>query len=92
MESKIDLLWDHDSILELIEVHHEISSIARDLIRQALTNKWALKPLDAIHLASAKWLGIKEFFTYDSALQKYSDYIECKILEPYVLQPNLPNM
>ena len=45
--------------------------------------------MDAIHLATAKWLGVDEFHTYDTGLHKYAANLGFKIIEPYTPQPRL---
>ena len=39
-----------------VEFHQGIAQIAKALIREALIQGWSLRPADAIHLATAKWL------------------------------------
>jgi predicted nucleic acid-binding protein len=90
-EANIDALWNDPSVVELIDFNDDIAVIARDLMREAITRGWSLKPNDAIHLASARWMGnITEFHTYDD-LSKYASLIGCDICEPYILQPRLIN-
>jgi predicted nucleic acid-binding protein len=88
-EQNIDVLWNDDSVIGLIELHDGIALRARDLMRKALTQGWSLKPGDAIHLASAQWLGVTEIHTYDDKWPRYSPMIGCKICEPYTMQPRL---
>lgn len=91
VEAAIDAMWEHSSVVELIDLTDRIALIARALIREALTRGWrGLRAHDAIHLASAKWLtGVHEFHTYDKNLEKYGQVIGCDICEPYVEQPRL---
>jgi predicted nucleic acid-binding protein len=86
IEQKIDALWNDASVIEFIELHDGVAIRARDLMRQALTQGWSLKPPDAIHLASAQWLGVEELHTYDDKLPRYGTMIGCKICEPYTTQ------
>ena len=89
VETKIDSLWiDRDAVVP-VEYHERIGREARELMRFAITNGWSLKPMDAIHLATAKWLGVSEFHTYDTALNRYSAQVSFKIMEPYTPQPRL---
>jgi predicted nucleic acid-binding protein len=73
-------------VIAFIELHDAIAILARNLMRQALTQGWSLKPPDAIHLASAQWLGVEELHTYDDKLPRYGTMIGCKICEPYTTQ------
>ena len=86
IEQQIDALWNGTSVIVMIELHDGIAILARNLMRQALTQGWSLKPPDAIHLASAQWLGVEELHIYDDKLPRYATMIGCKICEPYVTQ------
>lgn len=90
VQQRIDNLWNDTSVLSFIEYHEGIGYMARALMREAISSGYSLKPLDAIHLASAQWLRVAEFYTYDEPLDKYSPLIKCKICRPYVNQPRLP--
>ena len=69
VEDAIDALWA-DTAVTLIEFHDLIALEARGLVRSGLHQAWSLKPLDAIHLATAKWFDVDEFHTYDKRLIK----------------------
>jgi len=58
-------------------VNTEIAVLARQMLREALRRGWKLKPLDSVHLATAKWGGAREFHTYDADLFKYEEVIGC---------------
>ena len=65
-------------------------------MRDAIPHGWGLKPMDAIHLATAEWVNrrlftVEEFHTYDK-LDKYGFMIGIRIKEPYILQPSFPNI
>ena len=70
VEDAIDALWADRSAVTLIEFHDQIALEARGLIRSGLHREWSLKPMDAIHLATAKSLDVDEFHTYDKGLVK----------------------
>jgi len=89
--SDIDALWDDRSVVEVVELHDDIALSARGLIREAIARGWSLKPLDAVHLATARWLQATEFHTYDASLHKYGQLVGFTIREPYALQGRLPN-
>ncbi|MBI2303444.1 MAG: PIN domain-containing protein [Chloroflexi bacterium] len=73
IEKKIEGLWIPGGAVRLIEFHYSLAEGARDLVRMAVFNGWRLKPPDAIHLASAKAMGVEEFHTYNlNELQKFA--------------------
>ena len=93
-EELIDSLWADTATITMVEYHSGISSVARGLMRQAVPHDWRLKPLDAIHLATAQWLldvGIQVagFHTYDKSLEKYGSMVGFKICEPYTPNPRM---
>ena len=93
-EGLIENLWHDPDAVVTVEFHDGIADIAKGLMRVAITRGWNLKPLDAIHLATAKWLsdlglGVEEFHTYDGQLFRWSSIVGFKILEPYTSQPKL---
>ena len=55
-EELIDRLWADPNAVVSVEYHDLIGREARQLMRAGITRRWSLKPLDAIHLATAKWL------------------------------------
>ena len=94
IENLLDDLWANRNVVRAIETLPAISLSARGLIRAVLTYGWSLKPPDAIHLATARWLlnegiSVDEFHTYDASLFKYADVAGFDIVEPYVEQPRL---
>ena len=68
----IEELLQDSNVVTLVEFHELIGRQARLLMREALENGWALKPMDAIHLATARHEGIGAFHTYDGPLSKYA--------------------
>ena len=89
--AEIDALWDDRSVVEVVELHDDIALGARNLMREAIPRGWSLKPLDAVHLATAQWLQAVEFHTYDTSLHKYGELTGLTIRAPYALQGRLPN-
>lgn len=88
VESQIDNLWANRNVVRVIEILPVITLSARGLIRDGLASGWSLKPPDAIHLATARWLlgewiSVDEFHTYDASLFRYADVMGIDILEPY---------
>ena len=93
-EERIENLWGDPDASVTVEFHDGIALTARGLMRGAITRGWSLKPLDAIYLATAKWLSdlgftIKEFHTYDCRLFRWTPILGFKILKPYTAQPRL---
>ena len=94
VEQQIDSLWADPKVVLSVEYHGRIGQIARDLMRAAVIRGWSLKPIDAIHLATAQWLstlgvGIDEFHTYDARLFKYASIVDFDVREPHTLQPRM---
>ena len=93
-ERRIEALWSDPDAFVTVEFHDVIGQKARDLMRHAITRGWGLKPLDAIHLATAQWLSglgptVDEFHTYDHKLFKWATIVGFKILLPNTPQPLL---
>jgi predicted nucleic acid-binding protein len=83
VEAKIEKLWVPPSPIKLYEISQHVANEAKLLMRQAMLKGWALKPLDAIHLATAKRRQVDEFHTYDFArLAKYSAITGYPIVQP----------
>lgn len=90
MEAAIDALWTDNSVFQLVELHDEIALSARTFMRNAKSLDYKLKPMDAIHLATAKWIAASTLHTYDLAdSKKFEPLIGIPIGEPFVAQPKL---
>ncbi len=83
-EKAIEKLWLPPSPIKLVEVHGPILQDAKALMRDGITRGFALKPADAIHLATAKRLQVDRVHTYDPKWLKYGDIIGCTISEPAI--------
>jgi predicted nucleic acid-binding protein len=88
IQNQINEIWA-DPYISLVEFNRPIAELARQLIRDAIPNKWVLKPKDAVHLASALWVNnniskVNEFCTYDDGLAKYTKMIGIQIKAPHV--------
>ena len=88
-EHKIDNLWNDPSIIEIVDLNDEITYIARRILREAMIKTWKPKTNDAIHLASAEWVGAAEMHTYDTKLYKYNQLIGIVVKAPAAKQPKL---
>jgi predicted nucleic acid-binding protein len=91
IQSKIDALWEDNSVVEMVDLSPIVAQMSRKLMRDALPHGKSLKPNDAIHLATAEWLNkyvrsIDEFQTYDQKLESYGPMIGIKVCEPHVVQ------
>ena len=89
VESQINELWSDRRPINSVEFNVSIGLAARGLIRGSVARGWSLKPLDAIHLATAQWLPnlgaqVDEFHTYDGGLARYSPIVGFPISEPRV--------
>lgn len=59
-------------------------------MREGLSRGWKLRTNDAIHLASAQWVGATELQTYDvKDFEKFSQLVGMAIKEPNAIQPKL---
>ena len=86
VEQAIDDLFFDNSVVTLVEYHPIIGRDARDLIRAAIQQGRSIKPMDAIHLATAKHVEAGVLYTYDDRMLKAGDLTGIKIEEPNVLR------
>jgi len=87
-EEKIERLWQAGSPIVLVEFYELLAIKARNLMRAAVEKGFSLKPGDALHLATADHLKVKEFQTYDD-LGRFSELTESHlaICKPIASQP-----
>lgn len=91
-ESRIDKLWEDPSIIEIVDFNDEIAIAARGLLRNSMVLQLdKLKSKDAIHLATAQWVGATEIQVYDSIWSRYQEELGITITEPHVDQLRLPH-
>lgn len=89
-EAKIDNLWTPPSPIKTVEFYDLIGDGARALIRQGISQGWgSLKPIDAIHLATAQRLNVAELQTYCARLHKWSGKLGFPVVEPQTAQGTL---
>lgn len=89
IEAAIEDLWNDRSAVGLVEYSKIIAREARALLRQAITTGRHLKPMDAIHLASARNRRVSDFHTTDGRLQKYWQDLEFPVRDPFTQKPKL---
>lgn len=89
-EEEIKKLWEPTSPIQLVEFFPLLGREAKGLMRQSLTRGWSLKPLDALHLVTARRLAATVFHTYDETLFKYSELARFPIEPPQASDPELP--
>jgi predicted nucleic acid-binding protein len=89
IEVRLNDLWTDEQAVKLAEFHDLVAIEARALMRRGLEMGMRLKPMDAIHLATAARLEVAEFHTYDASLRKYAPIVGFPIVEPHTLQPRL---
>ena len=89
IEQRIAALWAPDSPIKLVEFSGLVAEIARDLVRLAMTRGTGMKPLDAIHLATAKAVATLRFHTYDEHLYQYAELVGFSIEPPQASAPKL---
>ncbi len=89
IEAAIDALWDDRSAVKLVEFNEIIARQARALLRRSIETQRHLKPMDAIHLATAQNRQVAEFHTTDERLQEQWYDLGFRICPPNVLQPEL---
>lgn len=83
VEAKIDDLWKPGGPVTSVEFFDLIGLEARDLMRQGISQGWgALKPLDAMHLATARRMEVAEMHTYDDRLLKWNGHLPFPVQEP----------
>jgi predicted nucleic acid-binding protein len=94
VEKKISALWLPSSPFKLVDAFQGVMEDAKALMRRALASGgMSLKPLDAVHLATAKRLAVQAVHTYDDKLPSYAKILGCKIEQPRtdsIVFPNEP--
>lgn len=86
-EEAIEAFWAPGSPLKTVEFYDLIADGAKALIRQGIEQGWGgLKPMDAIHIATAQRMGVAEMHTYDERVKKWSGKLGFAITDPQTAQ------
>ena len=90
---KLDDIWERDPCVEVLEFHDGTALEARRLMREAIDKGTKrLNPRDAIHLASAKLVGVDEFNTFDRHFDGATSQVPFSIRPPQAKQPKIPGL
>lgn len=89
VEAAIDALWADRSVVKIVEYNEIIARSARGLLRRSLEARRRLKPMDAIHLATALIRHVVDFHTTDGQLQADWQDLGFPVRNPVTLQPKL---
>jgi len=89
IEQRIAALWAPESPIKLVEFSGLVAEMARDLVREAIGRGQRMKPMDAIHLATAKTVAASAFHTYDEHLYQYAELVGFPIAPPQAAAPKL---
>ena len=85
----IDDLWNDRSAVKLVEYSEVIARDARELLRRKVQLGRHLKPMDAIHLATAVNRHVSDFHTMDGKLQRDWQDLGFSIRHPFTDKPKL---
>jgi predicted nucleic acid-binding protein len=85
----MDDLWADRSAVQLVEFDQVIARAARGLIRQSLETGRSLKPMDAIHLATAAKMQVADCHTTDERMQNWNDLLGFPVRNPWTTTPQL---
>lgn len=91
-EEAIDQLWVPASPIHVVDISTRIAREARAIIRQSKSRGTrAVKPADAIHLASASIHDCDRVFTYEneSTRRRWAELIGLTVAEPFLDEPPL---
>jgi predicted nucleic acid-binding protein len=88
---RIETLWTPASPVRLVDFHLGLARRSRDLIRESVAQARQVKPMDAIHLATAESMSVAKFHTYDlQRLQPWGPTLGFAVEEPTSDRPQLP--
>jgi predicted nucleic acid-binding protein len=64
-EELLDFFWNDRTVMRFVDLTSEIARTARHLKRMGYSLGYKLETYDAIHLASAAFVGVAEMHSYD---------------------------
>lgn len=86
-EAAIVAFWAPGSPIKTVEFYDLIADDARALVRRGIEQGWGnLKPMDAIHLATAQRMKVSEMHSYDDRLKKWSGHLGFPITDAQTAQ------
>jgi predicted nucleic acid-binding protein len=86
-EEAIDAFWSPGSPIKTVEFYDLIAEDAKALIRRGIDQGWgSLKPMDAIHVATAQRMEVSEMHSYDAQVKKWSEHLGFPITDPETAQ------
>ena len=86
-EGAIEAFWSPGSPIKTVEFYDLIADSARALMRQGIEQGWGnLKPMDAIHLATAQRMEVAEMHSYDDRVKKWSGHLGFPITDAQTAQ------
>ena len=87
---KIDQFFLDSSVIELVGVNDYITDLAREFIVDIKSRGMKLTPADAIHMATAKWMGVTVFHTYNERdFKRLQHKVQFDIEQPLPQQTTL---
>jgi predicted nucleic acid-binding protein len=89
IEAGIDAFWDDRTAIRLVEFNEVIGRSARGLLRRAVQDGRHLKPMDAIHLATAQNRRVDDFHTLDERPKKSWSVLGFPVRDPHTPRPKL---
>ena len=92
-EETFDFFWNDRSVMRFVDVTDEIAKRARHLKRVIRSQGHTLKTPDAIHLASASFMGVAEMHSYDGPGHlRFDGQMTFRICHPRVISGTQPRL
>ncbi len=92
-EELLDFFWNDRRIMRFVDVTNEIANRARHLKRLIYSQGHKLETPDAIHLASAAFVGVAEMHSYDGPGHlRFDGQMSFRICHPRVIPGTQPKL